>query len=152
MKTALGLGVGLLITASLGVADEQVSGVAFVLGPKHFSGMNAITIEQVAAKSPNFAAGDKVTVRGRYTFTSEEKAQLCLYLTTDGSVGPEPVCPTQRSEVRKGSGTFELTETLEHSGHLHLSFYGSGGKCLGTVYFGTERQMKEISNWDVRTY
>src|SRR6266850_1344667 len=110
MKTALGLAVGLLITASTGVAGEQVSGVAFVLGPKHFSDGNAITIEQVAATSPNFAAGDKVTVRGRYTFTTEEKAQLRLYLTTDGSVGSEPVSPTQITKVGKGSGTFELTQ------------------------------------------
>jgi len=152
MKKAFGLAVGLLITASVGIADEQASGVAFVLGPKHFSDGNAITLEQVTATSPHFAAGDKVTVRGRYTFTSEEKAKLCLYLTTDGSVGLEPVSPTQISEVRKGSGTFELTGTLKHPGHLHLSFYGSGGKCLGTVYFGTEQQMKEISHWDVRTY
>jgi hypothetical protein len=152
MKTAFGLAVGLLITASVGIADEQVSGVAFVLGPKHFSDGNAITIEQVVATSPNFAVGDKVTVRGRYTFTSEEKAQLCLYLTTDASVGPEPVSATQTTKVGKGSGTFELTETLQHPGHLHLSFYGSGGKCLGTVYLGTEQQMKEISHWDVRTY
>jgi hypothetical protein len=152
MKTAFGLAVGLLIAASVGIADEQVSGVAFVLGPKHFSDGNAITIEQVVATSPNFAAGDKVTVRGRYIFKSEEKAQLCLYLTTEGSVGPEPVAPTQRAEVRSGSGTFELAEILNHPGHLHLSFYGSGGKCLGTVYFGTEQQMKEISHWDVRTH
>jgi len=152
MKTALGWAVGLLITASVGIAEEQVSGFTFVLGPKHFSDGNAITIEQVAATSPNFKAGDKVTVRGRYTFTSEEKAQLCLYLTTDASVGPEPGSPTQITEVRKGSGTFELTKALKHPGHLHLSFYGSGGKCLGTVYFGTEQQMKEIRHWDVRTY
>ena len=152
MKTVLGLAVGLLITVSLGIAGEPVPGIAFVLGPKHFSDGNAIAIEQVAATSPNFAAGDKVTVRGRYTFTSEEKAQLCLYLTTAASVGPESGSPTQITEVRKGSGVFELTKTLKHPGHLHLSFYGSGGKCLGTVYFGTEQQMKEISHWDVRTY
>ncbi len=110
MKTALGWAVGLLITASVGIAEELVSGFTFVLGPKHFSDGNAITIEQVAATSPSFKAGDKVTVRGRYTFTSEEKAQLCLYLTTDASVGPEPGSPTQITEVRKGSGTFELTK------------------------------------------
>jgi len=134
------------------MADERPSSVAFVLGPKHLSDGNAITIEQVFSTSANFAAGDKVTVRGRYTFTSEEKAELCLFLTTDGSIGPEPSAPTQKTKVGKGSGTFELTQTLKHPGHLHLSFYGSGGKCLGTVYFGTEQQMKEISHWDVRTY
>src|SRR5689334_23360618 len=140
MKTALGLAVVFLITALIGLAAEQVSGVAFVLGPKHFGDGDAVIIEHISAPSPNFAVGDKVTVRGRYTFTSEEKAQLCLYLTTSSDVGPEPVSPTQRTEVKKGSGTFELAETLQHPGHLHLSFYGEGGKRLGTVYFGTEQQ------------
>jgi hypothetical protein len=152
MKKALGLAVGLLITASAGIAGEWASSVTFVLGPKHFGDGNAIAIEQVSSTSPNFVAGDKVTVRGRYTFTSEEKAELCLFLTTDGSVGPEPSSPDQITKVGKGSGTFELTKTLKHPGHLHLSFYGSGGKCLGNLYFGTEQQMKDISHWDVRTY
>jgi hypothetical protein len=109
-----------------------------------------VTIKRGEGKS--FLVGDKIKVRGRYTFTSEEKAKLCLYLTTSSDVGPEPVSPTQRTEVKKGSGTFELAETLQHPGHLHLGFYGTGGKCLGTVYFGTKQQMKEISHWDVRTY
>ena len=150
MKTALGLAAGFLITASLGIAGEQVSEVAFVLGPKYFRTGDAITIEHVASTSPNLAVGDKVTVRGRYTLASEEKAQLCLYLTTAASVGPEPVSRTQKAEVGKGSATFELAETVKHPGHLHLSFYDGGGKRLATVYFGTEQQMKEIKHWNVR--
>ncbi len=150
MKMASGWAVVSLITALAGLAAAEVSGVPFVLGPKHFSDGDAIIIEQISATSSNFAVGDRVTVRGRYTLSSEERAKLCLYLTTSSDVGPEPVSPTQRTEVKKGSGTFELAETLQHPGHLHLSFYGSGGKRLGTVYFGTEQQMKEISHWNVR--
>src|SRR5262245_51754569 len=112
MKTALGLAVAFSVSALLGQAAEQVSGVAFVLGPKHFSDGDAIIIEHVSATSPNFAVGDRVTVRGRYTLSSEEKAKLCLYLTTSKDVGPKPVSPTQTTEAKKGSGTFELTETL----------------------------------------
>jgi len=148
MKTALGWAV-FLITALAGIAAEEVSGVAFVLGPKHFSAGDAIIIEHISATSPNFAVGDKVLVRGRYTLSSEEEARLCLYLTTSGDVGPEPIAATQRTEVRKGSGAFEFALILRHPGHLHLSFYGSYGKRLGTVYFGAERQMKEISHWNV---
>lgn len=150
MQTTLRVAVSLLITVWVGFAAEEVSDVAFVLGPKHFSNGDAIIIEHVSATSPNFAVGDNVTVRGRYTLSSEDQAKLCLFLTTSRDVGPEPVSPTQRTEVRKGSGTFELTETVKHPGHLHLSFYGGDGKSLGTVYFGTEQQMKEIRHWNVR--
>jgi hypothetical protein len=150
MKTALGFAVGLLVTAAVGLAAEEVLEVAFALGPKHFSDGDAIIIEHVSATSPNFAVGDRVTVRGRYTLSSDEKAKLCLYLTASSDVGPEPVSPTQKTEVKKGSGTFELAQTVLHPGHLHLSLYTEGGKRLATVYFGTEQQMKEISHWNVR--
>ena len=148
MKKALGLVVGFFITVPLGFSAERLSTAAFALGPKHFRGDDAITIESVSATSPNLAVGDKVTVRGRYTLASEEKPRLCLYLTTDSTVGAEAESPTQKTEVKKGSGTFELTETVRHPGHLHLSFYA--GKRFGTAYFGTEQQMKEISHWNVR--
>jgi|SRR5436190_15000156 len=147
MKKALGLAVGLLITALVGLAAEDVLKVEFTLGPKHFSDGDAITIEHVSATTPNFAVGDKVTVRGRYTLSSEAKAKLCLYLTASSDVGPEPISSTQRTDVNKGSGTFELEETVMHPGHLHLSLYREDGKRLGTVYFGTEQQMQEISHW-----
>ena len=118
MKKALGLVVGFFITVPLGFSAERLSTAAFALGPKHFRGDDAITIESVSATSPNLAVGDKVTVRGRYTLASEEKARLCLYLTTDNTVGAEAESPTQKTEVKKGSGTFELTETVRHPGHL----------------------------------
>ena len=148
MRKPLGLLVGFLMIAAAGFAAEELSKVPFVLGPNYFRGGDEIIIEQVVATSTNLTVGDKVTVRGRYTLTSEEKARLCLYLTADRNVGPEPVSPTQKTEVTKGSGTFELTETVKHPGHLHLSFYS--GSRFGTVYFGTERQMEEISHWNVR--
>lgn len=122
--------------------------VPFELGPKAFKEGDLITIEQVTATSPRLAVGDKVTVRGRYVLKSEERARLCLYLTTGDAVGAEQDFPTQDTEITKGSGSFELAEVLRHPGHLHLSFYQSpGGKRFGTVYFGTAQQMKEISDW-----
>jgi hypothetical protein len=102
----------------------------------------------VRATSPILAVGDKVTVQGRYALQSEERANLYLYLTTSDAVGAEPDFATQKTEITKGFGSFELAELLRHPGHLHLSFYRiPDGKRFGTVYFGTAQQMKEISNW-----
>ena len=145
MKTLLGLVAGLLVSSQVGFTAENVSTVPFELGPQHFSGGDSIVIEQVQASSPLLAVGDKVTVRGRYVLKSQDKAQLCLYLSTSEAVGAEPVVSTQRVELQKGSGVFELTEVINHSGHLHLSFYPKqAGHRFGTVYFGTTQQMQEI--------
>ena len=128
------------MTVAPGFAAEQLVKVPFELGPSHFRGGEEIVIEQVLATSGGLGAGDTVTVRGRYTLKSAERARLCLYLTTDRSAGPEPESPTQMTTVKRGSGTFELTKTLKNPGHLHLGFYGGGTS--GTVYFGTKQQME----------
>ncbi len=119
----------------------------FELGPKHFRDGDLIEIEEVRAASPLLAVGDKVTVRGRYVLNSEERARLCLYLTS-AAAAAEPDFPNQTAVVTKGSGSFGLAEVLRHPGHLHLSFYRMpDGKRFGTVYFGTAQQMKGISDW-----
>jgi hypothetical protein len=147
MKTMLGLVVGLLVGSQVGFAAEDVSTVAFELGPQHFRNGDSIVIEQVVAASPFLAVGDKVTVRGRYVLQSEDKAQLCLYLATSAAVGAEPIVPTQKTEIARGSGSFELAEVLKHPGHLHLSFYQvPSGTRFGSVYFGTAQQVEEMSS------
>jgi hypothetical protein len=150
MKIVLGLVAGLFVSSQVGSAAESVSGVPFELGPQHFSGSDSIVIEQVQASSPLLAVGDKVTVRGRYVLQSQDKAQLCLYLATSEPVGAEPVVSSQRVELQKGSGSFELTEVVKHSGHLHLSFYPiQAGHRFGTIYFGTAQQMREIQSMKI---
>jgi hypothetical protein len=147
MKIILGLVIGLFVSSQVGFGAEKVSTVPFELGPQHFSGGNSIVIDQVAASSPLLGVGDMVTVRGRYVLSSKDKSQLCLYLATSDTVGAEPVLSTQKMDVAKGSGTFELTEVVKHPGHLHLSFYPiPAGRRLGTVYFGTSQQMQDITN------
>ena len=147
MKIVAGLVIGLFVSLQVVFGAEKVSMVPFELGPQHFTGGDQIVIEQVAASSPELAVGDTVTVRGRYVLSTKDKAQLCLYLATSDAVGAEPVLSTQKMDVVKGSGTFELTEVVKHPGHLHLSFYPvPAGRRLGTVYFGSTQQMKEISS------
>lgn len=146
MKTVMGVVLGLVIAASLAfAASDDVSNVSLMVGPTHLNDGDSIVIEQVVAKSPNLAVGDKVVVRGRYVLKSEENAQLCLFVTTKEPVSV-PVIPTQQTEVKKGSGEFELSEVVRHPGFLHVSFYRiQDGKRFGSVYFGTEQQMKEWS-------
>jgi hypothetical protein len=147
MKIVAGLVIGLFVSLQIGFGAEKVSTVPFELGPQHFTDGDQIVIEQVVASSPELAVGDTVTVRGRYVLSSKDKAQLCLYLATSEAVGAEPVLASQKLDIAKGSGTFELAEVVKHPGHLHLSFYPiPAGRRLGTVYFGTSQQMQEISN------
>jgi hypothetical protein len=148
MKKLLALVAGLFVSVEAGFSGEAVSAVPFELGPQRFNGGDSIVIVQVEASSPLLAVGDKVTVRGQYILKSQEKAHLCLYLTTSESVGAEPVASTQQVDIQKGSGSFELTETVQHPGHLHLSLYPiHAGHRFGTVYFGTGQQMREIHSW-----
>ena len=147
MKIILGWVVGLFVAMQTALGAVEVSAVPFELGPQHFSDGNQIVIDRVLSSSPKLTVGDKVTVRGRYILNSTARAQLCLYLATTTAIGAEPVLSTQKMDIGKGSGSFELTEVVKHPGHLHLSFYPvPAGRRLGTVYFGTPQQMSEISS------
>ena len=147
MKTILRIVIGLMVAASPAfAAADDGSAVSLVVGPTHFKDGDSITIEQVVATTPNLAVGDKVTVRGRYELRTEEKAQLCLYVTTKEAV-PVPTVPSQQTEAKRGSGEFELTTRMTQPGFLHVSFYRvSNGKRFGSIYFGTEQQMKECND------
>ncbi len=147
MKTVIRVVVGLLVATSLAVAaSDDVYNVSLVVGPTHFKDGDSIVVEQVVASSQNLAVGDKVVVRGRYVLKSEESAQLSLFTTTKEPVSV-PIIPSQLTEVKKGSGEFELTERVSHPGLLHVSFYRmTDGKRFGSIYFGTAEQMKEWSD------
>ena len=149
MKTARFLVLGVAVVAALGLGGVELFNVPFVLGPTHFKNGDRIVIQDVLATSTNLTAGDKVVVRGRYELNSQPKAKLCLYLTSNAGAG-EPDVATQSKEITSGSGEFELSEPVRHSGYLHLSFYRStGGTDFGCVYFGTEVQMNKIKHWNI---
>ena len=114
---------------------------------------DSITITEVQATSPDLKNGDKVIVYGRYTLASEPKASLCLFATSAESSSPSNIRSEQRIYITKGEGKFELSETLDCKGYLHVSFYSDpASKGFGVVYFGTAQQMKEIEPWDVPSW
>ena len=113
----------------------------FVVGPALFSPGDSIRIESVECSSPNFAAGDRVIVRGWYDLKSGPQARLVLVQAHEGGAGPDEVGPHQRMSVTQGVGQFELEGVVPGTGALHVSFYANGRR-LGGVYFGTTRQME----------
>lgn len=149
MKTLIRSVLGLLVTAIAGFAGQELTDVSFALGPKWFQERDHVIIEQVQATSTNLTVGDTVVVRGRYELKSYEEARLCLYLTAREGAG-EPDFPTQSTIINKGSGEFQLSEVVRHTGHLHVSLYRvSDGKDFACVYFGTPKQMAEIKDWKI---
>ena len=127
--------------------------VSITVGVNFFKYGDSITITEVKATSPDLKWGDKVIVKGYYTLATEPKARLCLFATAVKGPGTGPIRSGQTISITKGEGAFELSETLECDGRLHVTFYSvPGGKPFGGVYFGTAKQMEEIKNWDVQKW
>jgi hypothetical protein len=137
----------------LAVGSSALIGLEPTLGVKFFRNGDSITITEVKATSPDLKAGDKVIVKGHYTLSSKPKASLCLFVTATKGPGRAEVYPEQRTYITTGQGEFELSNTPEYDGYLHVTFYSvPEGKPFGGVYFGTAEQMKEIEHWDVRSW
>lgn len=138
---------------NLDFTPRELSEVPFVLGPEKFNGGDTISIQQVLATSTQFEIGDHLVVRGQYHLESKEHATLALFMTTTDGNGKENVSLTQTREIKKGSGEFELSYDVKHTGALHLSFYGiPDGKPFAGVYFGTKPQMAKIQHWMLSDY
>jgi hypothetical protein len=126
--------------------------VKFVTGPKQFAEGDEIVIDKVMCSSNEFKIGDKVVVQGRYRLTSIPEAQLALYLTHWEGDGPEHTQREQWDNVKRGSGAFERTYTIEFQGSLHLNFYDiTANKGIGGFYFGTQQQVNDSAAWSLDT-
>ena len=126
--------------------------IEYTIGPKFFHSGDSVTITEVKATSPDLKTGDKVIVKGHYTLASKPGASLCLFATATKGSGRSEIRPEQKIGVTKGQGEFELSETLDCDGYLHVTFYAvAEGKPFGGSYFGTAKQMKEIEHWDLRS-
>ncbi len=126
----------------------------WLMGPSFFRQGDSIMIAEVRASSSEFKVGDTVKVTGLYTLSSKPRALLCLNVTATGRGDAwEPQALEQELQVAQGSGEFVLPATIQQAGHLHLTFYDvDTGNPFGGFYFGTNPQMQEIANWNVRRW
>jgi len=143
--------LGMKATISSALAAATV--IETTPGDKFFSHGDSITITEVKATSPDLKAGDKVIVKGHYALSSKPKASLCLFQTATRGSGKGTIRPGQRLAVMKGEGEYELSETLEEDGYLHVTFYSvPQGTPFGGMYFGTAKQMKEMGRQDLQSW
>jgi beta-lactamase regulating signal transducer with metallopeptidase domain len=152
----VGLVSALSITAEIEAQEEEkpaqeakptLKKIDFVIGPNKCWGGDKITIDEVRSKLGTLGKGDTITVKGTYVLASRPKATLSLYVTQDANDPPD-YNPGVSISAKAGTHSFEMTRTITCRGHLHLTFYSpDSGRDFGTVYFGTEAQMKEIADW-----
>ncbi len=132
---------------------NELQKMPFTIGVKFFRDGDSITINEVRASTSDLKNGDKVIVKGRYTLVSEPEASLCLFATATTGSGKSPIRAGQTMHVAKGSGDFELYETLDCDGYLHVTFYSiAKGEPFGGLYFGTAKQMETIKDWNLNHY
>jgi len=86
---------------------------------------------------------DRMVVKGHYQLVSHDTALLALYITTStNKTVPEDA--SQRMEIPRGQGDFELADSHLIPGLPHVSMYADGGS-FAALYFGTKSEALEES-------
>jgi hypothetical protein len=128
--------VRVLPAPSIPDAAQMTNSVPFDLGQTSNRGADRITITDVHGTQGDFAIGGSYVVRGQYTLASTDEADLAFYITAiDPADGCGDVNRRQTQHVTRGSGTFELANTIGIRGYPHVTFYVGGASTSG-VYFG----------------
>ena len=126
------------IDVTIPVGTQMTSAVPFELGRTNTRPGDRITITDVHGTRGDFAIDGTYVVRGEYTLASADEATLGFMVT---AITAGEGCTTGNNRgtvhVSRGSGTFELANSIPYRGYPHVSFYiqgqGSGG-----VYFGKD--------------
>jgi hypothetical protein len=108
---------------------------------------NGDSIEITSVERSN----DRMTVKGHYNLVSSEKALLALYVTSSINSGM-PQDSSQRTNISKGHGDFQLTHSHLVPGLPHVSMYAKG-RDFAALYFGTQSEAFEASkaSWITNT-
>lgn len=142
MKQALQILLILALVPSCIVQDshwaESEGRIHFELGAQEFLDGDTITIEEVYSTHGGYQEGTTLTVRGKYTLTSENHGKLYFGTTSISQEGTTTrVSEEQSCEIVAGSGSFTLVQRYSGSGYPHVSIYrDTGGKYIGRNYFG----------------
>lgn len=147
----LGAACLLQLTSQL-ARGEEVGGlerqfpqiIDYELGAFGFFAGDQITITSVRGDRKHIEPGGSYLAEGTYTLASADRADLALFCTTRGPSGPTPVQNSQRVQITRGSGRFQLYETNLTDGWLHVSFYPDHSTLHGGVYFGEKGKEKTV--------
>ncbi len=148
---------GFLRRIFLGVAFGLAALLLALIGyglyaPMHHAQSNLVKSDYIGQAS--FPQGDSIEinsvertpermfVKGHYNLVSHDKAELALYITSTNENVPEGA--SQRVEISKGSGDFELIHSHLVPGWPHVSMYADGGS-FAALYFGTRSEALEES-------
>ena len=113
--------------------------VRFEQGATQFLNGDKITILEVRGTADTFAPDNTYLIKGTYTLASHDRATLAAYFTAmDAKNGKSRSHEMQRTDVKKGDGSFTLCLPMTCRGWPHVSFYpAGGGSDFGGNYFGT---------------
>jgi len=115
---------------------QMTTAVPFDLGQTSKEGGDRITITEVRGTRGDFALGGSYVVRGEYTLASADEADLAFNVTAiDRADACGYTSPRQHQRVTRGTGTFEVANTLTIRGYPHVTLYVRGEGTSG-VYFG----------------
>ena len=123
----------------------------YATGPSYFEDGVYVVLTDVHSTLGTFEKGDTVTIEGKYKLAERSDAKLLLTITQTEGDGHSSIAPGQVTTVIGEKGNFKLSINIQYKGYLHLSLRTASGedRSFGALYFGTEKQMSDIANWDL---
>jgi beta-lactamase regulating signal transducer with metallopeptidase domain len=121
--------------------------VAFSPGSSVFQGEDAIKVSQVTGTSAEFSPGNSYHIKGMYSLTSQDEAEIEVFATpADSSDGSKSF---QHAYVTKGHGSFDLILPMSERGLPRVSFVpAKGGASFGSTYFGSGNVIVQAGNFN----
>jgi len=112
--------------------------VKFQQGAMKFDAGDDITVVEIRGTAKTFQPGNLYWIKGTYALASQNQAMLAAYTTAwNAADGTGRSFVVQKTNIKKGEGTFMLYLPMLCNGWPHVSFYGDGGS-FGGNYFGTD--------------
>jgi serine/threonine protein kinase/tetratricopeptide (TPR) repeat protein len=122
---------------AIALHEQQVAAKSDYIGQTNFPDGDSIEITSVDRTQ------DRMAVKGYYNLVSHKSAELALYITTSTNISV-PEDASQRMEISKGRGDFELVDSHLVPGLPHVSMYADG-ESFAALYFGTKTEALDES-------
>lgn len=130
------------LPAGISLVEDTSKTNAFTIGNSAFNPGDSIQIISVERSK------ELLSVTADYTLTSQEKANLSLYVT--GNQKGPPFDRRQATVVTKGKGRVTLHHPSPPPGQPHLSWYDlATHQAFGGIYFGTPEEAAQSRKYRI---